>query len=477
MDFLHWLILLGIYGIALGTAGHALMYKRDPRSALTWIAISLAIPPVGSLLYFLLGINRVRTKAQKEKQRAPLTIWGQGLTFGSPSGHNPWDALAPQYREIARMADALTRWPLTDCNAIDILHNGETAFPTMLEAIRGANSSVYLSSYIFESNTTGREFIEALGQASRRGVDVRVIIDGIGDLYSWPRASRLLAKHGVPVARFLPPKLLPPSMIINLRNHRKILAVDGTIAFAGGMNIGDRHLAADQNNPHRVVDIHFQFQGPIVSQIEEAFLEDWGFAANETAPPPSKPHRCAHGQALCRTVIDGPSKEMDKLPMILVGAIAAARHSIALMTPYFLPPQQIIAALQAAALRGVEVQILLPEQNNLPYMRWATDNMLWELLQHGVDVAYQPPPFVHSKFFVVDEDFALVGSPNIDPRSLRLNFELAIEVYDVAFARQLLAHFHAIRNTSRPVSLEEVDARPLPIRIRDSLSWLFSPYL
>ena len=474
---MNWALFLAMYTLAFGTAGHALMYKRDPRSALTWIAISLAIPPVGSLLYFLLGINRVRTKARKEKQRAPFLFWQQDMDRQPPSGQDPWEAIAPQYREIARMADALTRWPLTDCNTITILHNGEAAYPQMLQAIASAQTSIYLSSYIFESNHTGRQFIDALQHAQQRGVDVRVIIDGIGDLYSWPRASRLLAKRKIPVARFLPPKLIPPSMILNLRNHRKILTVDGAVAFAGGMNIGDRHLAADANNPNRVVDVHFRFHGPIVSQIEEAFLEDWGIAANETAPPPSKPKRCAEGHALCRTVIDGPSKEIDKLPMILVGAIAAARRSIAVMTPYFLPPQQIIAALQAAALRGVEVQILLPERNNLPYMRWATDNMLWELLQHGVDVAYQPPPFVHSKFFVIDEDFSIVGSPNIDPRSLRLNFELAIEVYDVHFARQLLAHFHAVRSISKPVSQEEVDGRSLPIRIRDSLSWLFSPYL
>jgi cardiolipin synthase len=168
---------------------------------------------------------------------------------------------------------------------------------------------------------------------------------------------------------------------------------------------------------------------------------------------------------------------MDKLSMILVSAVSSARQKIMIMTPYFIPPRELIGALQAAALRGVEVSIILPQKNNLPFMTWATRNMLWELLQRGVQVYMQPPPFAHSKIFTVDGHYAQIGSANIDPRSLRLNFEMNIEVYDRKFTLELDEFCQQTKDISRRITLEEVDGRSLPIRIRDSFCWLFSPYL
>jgi cardiolipin synthase len=150
---------------------------------------------------------------------------------------------------------------------------------------------------------------------------------------------------------------------------------------------------------------------------------------------------------------------------------------VIIVTPYFLPSREMIGALQTAALRGVEVHVILPERNNLPFVHWATRNMLWELLQWGIRVFYQPPPFVHSKLFLVDGLYAQVGSANLDPRSLRLNFELALEVFDREWVRRVSGFAEACRRRSREVTLEEMDGRPLPLKLRDSLAWLFSPYL
>ena len=175
--------------------------------------------------------------------------------------------------------------------------------------------------------------------------------------------------------------------------------------------------------------------------------------------------------------MDGPNEHHDKLSTILFGAVTTARHRIWIMTPYFLPSRELIAALQNAALRGVEVNILLPGKNNLPYMQWATSKMLWEILEKGVRVFYQPPPFVHSKLLVIDDHYAQIGSANIDPRSLRLNFELAVEIYDQTVAEILAPFFQESLARSREISLREVDARSIPVRARDALAWLFSPYL
>lgn len=358
---------------------------------------------------------------------------------------------------------------------MDVLHNGEEAYPAMLDAIAGASARVDLSTYIFETNRTGRRFIDALSQAVRRGVDVRVLIDGIGEWYSVPRAGALLKREGVRVARFLPSRIVPPALHINLRNHRKILTVDGQTAFTGGMNLGDRHLAASAN-PRRVADMHFRLRGPVVAQIEDVFCDDWRFVTGETLAPVTPIH-ARHGDAMCRTITDGPNEDLDQLAAILVGAVSAAEHRIGIMTPYFLPSRELISALQSAALRGVEVTIVLPAENNLPVVHWATRNLLWELLQHGVRVLYQPPPFAHTKLFVVDDHYTQIGSANLDPRSLRLNFELAVEVYERAFATRVLAHIDAVRARSRDVSLAEVDGRSMVLRARDAAAWLFSPYL
>jgi cardiolipin synthase len=477
MHVLYWTLATLTILIAMAAAGHALLFKRDPRAALGWIAVCLLYPLVGPILYFLFGINRVRTRAKRLHRH-----WQFPIYIGYERPENDDGAVVSSLdvpkegKAIARISDAITRRSLVGGNTIELLHNGEQVYPAMLDAIQGSKHSLFLSTYIFETNATGRLFIDALTRAAERGVDVRVILDGIGEWYSIPRAGTRLKKQGVRVARFLRPRLLPPTLHINLRNHRKILVADGCIGFIGGMNIGDRHLAERVDNPSRVVDAHLGLAGPIVTQVEHIFLEDWGFCTGESITLP-QPRAVGAGNMICRTIVDGPNEDIDRLSTIIVSAVSAAQSHILIMTPYFLPSRELIAALQAAALRGVGVTIILPSKNNLPFVHWAMRNMLWELLVWGIRVFYQPPPFVHTKLFVVDNHYAQVGSANIDPRSLRLNFELAVEVFDRGFVEILTDHIQKCRKQSAEVSLKDCDSRRLPVKIRDALAWLFSPYL
>lgn len=463
--------------LVVATAAHVLLHKRDPRAAWGWIAVCLLFPLVGPFLYFLFGINRVKTRAKKlRRQPASPPEKGLGQPEGKAKAVIPTLNIPPAFAEIARISDTITMTPLVAGNQVDILHNGEKAYPAMLRAIEHASRSVFLTTYIFETNHTGLQFVDALERATKRGVMVRVLIDGIGEWYSIPRAGTLLKKRKVCAARFLPPKLIPPALHINLRNHRKMLIADGLIAFVGGMNIGDRHLAAREANPARVVDLHFCLQGPIVTQIEQVFLEDWQFSTGENlVPGPSRPPE--NGRALCRTIEDGPNEDLDKLALILLGVVSAARRRILIMTPYFLPSRELIAALKTAVLRGVKVTVILPSKNNLPFIQWATTNMLWELLERGVAVYCQPPPFVHTKLFIVDGYYAQIGSANMDSRSLRLNFELGVEIYDPASVERFAAHIQECLQRSRKIEQNDLDRRHFLIKIRDALAWLFSPYL
>lgn len=477
MALFNWIFVIFHVSLALISAGHALLFKRDPRAALGWIAVSFALPVAGPVLYFLFGVNRVRTRARKLSISPPFQVAVDGHRKRTKHGTAPLAALVPpRFIEIARMGDAVTEMPLVGGNRISPLHNGEAAYPRMLSAIEDAASHVYMTTYIFETNAMGRRFIKVLSDARRRGVDVRVIIDGIGDFYSRPRASALLSESGVKVVRFLPPTLLPPAVHINLRNHRKLLIADGHTAFIGGMNIGDRHLADVRSNPKRVVDAHFLLKGPIVRQIEGVFIEDWRFSTGEILnPPPAEP--VAAGDTICRTIVDGPSEELDRLEMMLVCEASIARRRLWIMTPYFLPSSELITVMKAAALRGVDVRVVLPEKNNLPYVHWAMRHLLGDLIKRRIRIFYQPPPFVHTKLVIVDRHFSQIGSANIDPRSLHLNFELSMEVYDREVNRTLTDHFQSRMAESREISLADMENRPFPLKIWDAVSWLFSPYL
>ena len=212
--------------------------------------------------------------------------------------------------------------------------------------------------------------------------------------------------------------------------------------------------------------------------IGASWIEDWFFVTEERLADqryfPALPRA---GDALIRANGDGPDKEFRKLHWIIMGALSCARQRIMIMTPYFIPDRSLVTAIITAALRGVAVTLILPEMNNLPAVHWASRAYLWEFLQHGIRVWYQPPPFVHAKLFLVDGVYGLVGSANLDPRSLRLNFELNLEVYDRGVVEGLEGYCSEALAVSRETTLTEMDGRPLPERVRDSLAKLFSPYL
>ncbi len=482
MEIFNWATITLSVFLAVIASGHALFHKRTPPSALGWVAVCLMFPFFGAVLYYLFGINRVETRARKlEDKRPEHSGQAQYQRAADIASIKPPDiGLARAYAQIARISDVVTHQSLVSGNRVDPFHSGEEAYPAMLESIASARDKIYLITYIFDLDKTGRQFIDALARAVQRGVDVRVIIDGVGELMSLPwfgfRAGRQLKQKGIRLARFLRPRLIPPAIHINLRNHRKLLIADGRVGYTGGMNIGDRHLAKNTKNPSRVIDMHFRLTGPIVIQLEQSFLEDWAFCTGEQdLASPSAPEKC--GNAVCRAIKDGPNEDVNKLATILNGAIASARRRIDIMTPYFLPSTEMMSALQIAALRGIEVNIVLPSKNNMPFIQWASHNLFSELLYWGVRIYYQPPPFVHTKLFVVDDQYVQIGSANLDARSLRLNFEFSVEIYNREAANRLSAHIHERISQSTQITLQKIESRHILIKTRDALTWLFSPYL
>ena len=457
-----WLVLILSFGCAIFASLHGLLTKPDPRSAFGWIAMCWLFPLGGAILYGLFGINRVRARARQLRgdvgnPRTPVRI----SRNDAPADH------------LMRIGDAVTQWPRSPGNAIEALENGENAFPQMLKAIAGAQRTVWLATYIFETDPVGQQFIKALAAASARGVQVRVLVDGVGEWYSWPHVVPELRRAGVAAQRFLPPRLWPPRLSLNMRNHRKLLLVDGHTGFLGGMNIGGREVG--KSGARRMADLHFKVCGPVLRQLGEAFGIDWLFAANETLAVPEAPP--GRGACTCRVITEGPDEDNDKLVSVMMGAVSMAREQLLIMTPYFIPPPELTSALQSAALRGVDVTLVLPERSNLRYVDWACRRWLRPLLERGVRVFLQPPPFAHTKLLVMDGSYAQIGSANLDPRSLRLNFEIALEVYDSATCQWLSRYILEARDRSTALTAEGLATLGGWVRLRDSLCWLLSPYL
>ena len=345
----------------------------------------------------------------------------------------------------------------------------------MLAAINSATSTIALTSYIFRSDKIGHEFIDTLANAVQRGVLVRVLLDGFGSGIFLAATYRAFRKQGVPVARFMN-SILPWKMqFINLRLHKKVLVIDGAVAFIGGLNIADENTSRLRQKII-VRDTHFKIEGSVVKQITADFINDWLYAAGEKLDEASWiPETPEIGTVESRVIVSGPDQDNDQLPLVLLSAISAAQKSIKIATPYFLPDEGLMTALQLAATRGVDVQIVIPLLSNHAPMDWAMDAHVSPLLLAGCRIWKAPLPFDHSKLMIVDNAWCLFGSPNWDTRSLRLNFEIAIEAYDPRLAEQLSIIID--HSSVTPLTIEELESRSFIVKCRDAAIRLLMPYL
>lgn len=467
---LAWAALAGVQLAVSGAVTvHVLLNKRNTVSATAWIGLAWFAPVAGALLYLALGINRVERRARRLNRREPASAGGELPRIAEPVH------LAALDRAVGR----ITQRPCVDGNAIELLRDGDAAYPRMLAAIAGAETSIALTTFIFRDDATGRRFIEALADAVRRGVQVRVLVDGIGGGYLRAPAWHKLRRRGVPVARFLHTSLPWRMPILNLRSHRKLLVVDGAIAFCGGLNIGAENLpgAMSLRRARRDAtrDAHFRIVGPVAAQAMTVFAEDWRFTTGEVLDGPAWfPPMAPAGECRARVVTSGPDHELERIKAVMLAAIGAAHSRIRVLTPYFLPDEPLVLALEMAALRGVDVGIVLPTRSDHKLVDWATPDGLAPLLAAGCTIWRSTPPFDHSKLMTVDGAWCLIGSANWDMRSLRLNFELNLELRDPALVAGLDALIAG--QEDRPVQKRDL-ARPLPVRLRDAAARLLLPYL
>ena len=457
---------------------HAVLHKRNIRAIIGWIGLVWLSPIIGSLLYLLFGINRIqRTGTSLGLSRAWKAGAGHGALGVIAFGKTDLAQMHPGMKGMDTLAERVSGKLLSAGNSVEPLPDGDATFPAMLEAIAKARHSITLISYIFDDDEVGSLFLSAFRQAEKRGVEIRVLIDSIGSLYSHSRMSKRLEAAGIPVATFLPGMVPRLFRYANLRNHRKIMVVDGVLGFTGGINIREGHwLSRQPKKPVRC--LHFSLRGPIVRDLQRTFATDWAFATQEqlSGAPWFYPLE-TEGQVLARGISDGPDTDLDNMLKIMLGALASAHKRIRILTPYFLPDEALLYAIKCSALRGVEVDIILPFRCNFAVMDWAMRPQLSELVECGCRVHFTPPPFDHAKLFTVDGVWSLIGSTNWDARSLRLNFEYNVECYDTVLAESLDALADKRISQAHLVTLGELNGFPLPIRLRNGLARLLSPYI
>jgi cardiolipin synthase len=427
---------------------HCLQARREPSTTILWIAVAWSFPVIGPLLYVSFGVDRIPAKGwikrehdeqflaerrAREDESLPLAYW-----------RAVYEMVAAQPRteiekQLGRAISSMqAEFPLLGGNDVQPLVSGSEAFPEMLRAIRAAHHHVHMQTFILGRDAVAREFLDALAERARAGVKVRILYDRFGSTRALLSGFFLRYKRvpNMQLVGWTQANPLKRQFQVNLRNHRKALIVDGTTAFCGGINIHDQATKGGE-----IRDYHFRVRGPIVLELQYTFLRDWNFMTDEGPDELLRdcyfPRPHAAGRAVARLVNGGPSVGVDALWDTFFLAVTLARRQILLVTPYFVPAPDLLRALRGAALRGVDVRLVVPRRTNHLCAGLAAEALYEELADAGVRIYRRLRPFMHAKACIVDDTVALVGTANMDVRSLRLNYETNLAIYDTDVIGQL----------------------------------------
>jgi cardiolipin synthase len=471
---------LFFWAVALALVPFVLVRRKEPSATVAWILTLVFLPALGAVLFLLFGRDRVRWPAKRKRQLdaivgAQVAALRKETQESDLTSQIPVESLLE--RALFRVGERLTHLRPTSGNHVDVLVEGNAAYDAIGAAIDGARHHVHAQYYLIRNDATGRWFRDRLVAAAKRGVSVRLLLDGFGCFALGAAWRRPLRKAGARVEEFLPMRsvLLQP---VNLRNHRKIIVIDGEIAFTGGFNIGDEYRG-QMRGVGQWRDVHLRIAGPAAPELQRVFFQDWAFATNEPIEPGEyfPKELPARGNATVAIVMSGPDTRTEAIHRLFFGAIVGAEREVLVTTPYFVPTESLLVAMELAAMRGVDLKLLLPGRSNHRVTFHAGRSFYAQLLAAGVEVHEYVPGIVHSKTLIADGKVALVGSANMDLRSFRLNFEVHALVHDETTATALGDAFRADAKDSRRVDLTEWRERPWTLRVKEGAARLVSPLL
>ncbi len=455
--------------------------RKNPTSALAWLSILLFLPAFGFVLYLLFGQNFHRKRLFRMKERddqyfQEITRTQKNEILAHP--HEFGDEYLDAYCGMITMFLETNQAQLSRDNKLQVYTSGEAIFAALLEAIKGARDHIHLEYYIIRDDALGREVLNALAKKAAEGVVVRLLYDAVGCNKVKKKFFSPLLDAGGEVASFFPAILPHVNLRVNYRNHRKIAVIDGVCGFIGGFNIGEEYLGKDPVLGHWR-DTHLRLSGSAVHALQTRFFMDWNFAAKDDLGFEAGyfPHPGFQGTVAVQVVSSGPDARWNQIKEGFLKLISLATESIYLQSPYFVPDESVSDALRIAALSGIDVRIMVPAKPDHPFVKWTNCSYLGELLEAGVRVYRYKKGFIHSKTVVVDGIAASVGTANWDVRSFRLNFETNAFIYDREVAGRLKREFEADIGDSVEITPEMYKKRSTIVKMKESISRLFSPIL
>lgn len=453
--------------------------NRSPVKTLSWVLVVLLVPFLGIFFYIFFGQNYRKQKIFSKKNVLDLEQLTSYAALQANALPERMELESEAIREKIHLMKLMlnnNKSALTEFNKIELLIDGTETFPAMLKAISESKSFINMEFYRFESDDLGTIFCEALMLKAREGIKVRIIFDDVG---SWSLDNKIIKRMkgcGIEIFPFMPVQFPWLTNKINFRNHRKILVVDGINGFVGGLNIADKYLHG-MKEIGKWRDTHLVIKGEAVATLNSVFMVDWYFVSNILLAdePGHFDFEKVSERCWIQMASSGPDSDWANIMQVYFSAIATARKSIYISTPYFSPDESILNAMKTASLSGVDVQMILPNKSDSVVAYWNTRSYIDELLEAGIKIYLYGNGFNHSKYIIVDNVFATVGSANVDMRSFDLNFEVAALIYDESFSASLYEVFLNDIANSVKVEPELWANRKKSDRYKESLSRILGP--
>jgi cardiolipin synthase A/B len=484
MSPIHWLgyaVFLADLVIRVGLSVRVIVRRLPVGTSLAWLAIVLVFPFAGAFLYLLFGESRLgpararRAAAYRASRPAPSTTGAANLVDLA--------ALSPAAAAVARLAGSAFGALAQGGNRLQLLENADVAFPALIAAIDGARHTCDLEFYIWSTGGRADEVASALSRAATRGVRCRALVDALGSrAFLKSDQAQGLRKAGVQVAAALPAGLLHLLFTRpDLRLHRKIAVIDDEVAFSGSLNLADPRLFNQSAGVGQWVDALVRVEGPAVEALADTFREDWALETGEDIAPgagsKAEIARPGAGLAGAQVLPSGPGARVEAIEQVVLMALYAATREVVLTTPYFVPSESLLTALLSAAGRGVRVTLIVPLKVDSRLVQLASRSYQKDLLAAGVRVALFKGGLLHTKSVTVNDQFSLFGSLNLDPRSLRLNFEITLALYDADFTSALRRLQQSYLEQSEMLELAVCLARPALERFAEDAARLAGPVL
>ena len=439
---------------------------------MAWILAIIFIPILGGVLFLALGINNIHRR-REGKLAAARDLAPKFPDLGQ---HQLRDLeLTRQQTRLASLINNQCGGVLTGNNSIEVIADTHLTLQRIEEAILGAQQTLDLEYYIWQPDRTGTRLRDMLIERAKAGVQVRFLYDSLGSMALNRKFLSPMTEAGIIVVPFLPGSSFRERWSFNNRCHRKIVVVDGTVGFTGGMNIGDEYIGANPEIGHWR-DTHLRLEGPAVWQLQQVFAEDWYYSTGEELtdeelfPPPARA-----GQGIAQVVSGGPDGVNEPFHTLVFAALNEARESITLATSYFAPTVPLIMALETAAARGVKVRLMVAGKSVYPWTVWVARSFYDTLLRAGVEIYEYKLGVLHSKTMTIDGVWSLVGTANFDYRSMLLNFEVALALYGEGYARELEEQFKNDMESCQLIRLSEWDSRTLRRVFVENVCRLFAP--